>query len=391
MRRMAVALAMLGIGFLSTVPAAAQDRGVLVVPLKPDEGSGAALPVEVYSRSHALVIGNDRYQDRGWPKLSNGVKDAREVAATLERHGFKVTVKTDLGAGDLEQALRDFFYNVGAEKDARLLLWYAGHGATVNDEAYLVPIDAPAQSAAAAFRLKALSMRRFGEYMREAQSKHVMAIFDSCFSGTVFDTARSAAPAAITRATTLPVRQMISSGEAQQQVSDNGTFRKLFIDALDGNEPLADANRDGYITGTELGLFISDKMANLTRNAQTPRYGKLRELGYDRGDFVFKVRPEAVAAVAPAPAPQAAVAPVPKLAPPVPATPLASTAKPETAAVAPVPPGSGQSFRDSLTSGEACPHCPEMVVAPAGTFTMGSPATELVRSRASRAVRIRSP
>jgi hypothetical protein len=36
-----------------------------------------------------------------------------------------------------------------------------------------------------------------------------------------------------------------------------------------------------------------------------------------------------------------------------------------------VKPGSGQSFRDRLADGQPCPMCPEMVVAPAGTFTMG--------------------
>jgi formylglycine-generating enzyme required for sulfatase activity len=41
-----------------------------------------------------------------------------------------------------------------------------------------------------------------------------------------------------------------------------------------------------------------------------------------------------------------------------------------------VTPGSGKTFRDPLADGEPCPMCPEMVVAPAGTFTMGSPPSE---------------
>jgi formylglycine-generating enzyme required for sulfatase activity len=41
-----------------------------------------------------------------------------------------------------------------------------------------------------------------------------------------------------------------------------------------------------------------------------------------------------------------------------------------------VTPGSGQSFRDTLANGQPCPMCPEMVVVPAGSFTMGSPSTE---------------
>jgi hypothetical protein len=147
--------------------------------------------------------------------------------------------------------------------------------------------------------VKAISLRRFGEYMREAKARHVLAIFDSCFSGGVFNVARSLPPPAITLATTQPVREFISSGEAEQQVSDDGTFRKLFLDVLAGKEPDADANDDGYVTGTELGLFLHQKMTNFTNNRQTPRFGKLNAYGYDRGDFVFQVgKPEVTATAA---------------------------------------------------------------------------------------------
>jgi len=54
----------------------------------------------------------------------------------------------------------------------------------------------------------------------------------------------------------------------------NGTFRKLFLDCLAGKETQADANGDGYVTGTELGLFLQQKVTNLTNNRQTPLYGK---------------------------------------------------------------------------------------------------------------------
>jgi formylglycine-generating enzyme required for sulfatase activity len=38
-----------------------------------------------------------------------------------------------------------------------------------------------------------------------------------------------------------------------------------------------------------------------------------------------------------------------------------------------IKPGSGKSFKD-------CPNCPEMVIAPAGSFAMGSPSGEPERS-----------
>ena len=49
--------------------------------------------------------------------------------------------------------------------------------------------------------------------MREAKARHVSAIFDSCFSGGVFNVARSAPPPAVTLATTQPVRSSILRGQ----------------------------------------------------------------------------------------------------------------------------------------------------------------------------------
>ena len=111
-------------------------------------------------------------------------------------------------------------------------------------------------------------------------------VFDACFAGTVFDSRRALPPAAVTRATALPVRQFLTSGDIGQTVSDDGTFRSLFLSALSGDER-ADANGDGYLTASEMGLFLSARVTNLTQSRQTPRYGKLRDAAYDRGDFVF--------------------------------------------------------------------------------------------------------
>ena len=51
-------------------------------------------------------------------------------------------------------------------------------------------------------------------------------------------------------------------------------------------------------------------------------------------------------------------------------------------------PGSGKSARDSLVDGSPCPFCPEMVVVPAGSFTMGSPSTEPQRNSDEAQVRV---
>ena len=269
----------------------AETRGIDVV-LRSHEAADApkAETVRLYGKSHALVIGIDyRTHGDGWPPLNNAVKDAERVTEALEGRGFEVTLLKNLDAETLEGALEDFFIDKGDDPEARLFVWFAGHGHSERGQGYLVPADAPLpQKDARGFKRKALSMRRFGEYVREARSKHVFTVFDSCFSGTIFEGARATPPVAITKATTLPVRQFLSSGDADQQVSDDGTFRELFIDALAGRRG-ADANRDGYLTASELGLFLTDSMINYTNDAQTPKYGKLRDKDWDQGDFVFKL------------------------------------------------------------------------------------------------------
>jgi hypothetical protein len=61
------------------------------------------------------------------------------------------------------------------------------------------------------------------------------------------------------------------------------------------------------LTANELGLFLKQKVTDLSRNKQTPDYGQLREEGFDRGDFVFTIPSQATSPnVVPA-GPQASV------------------------------------------------------------------------------------
>lgn len=239
-------------GLAAIATATGSDRSI-VVRLKASEAPNAPVvqTVNLYDASYALVIGIDDYTN-GWPRLSNGVGDAKRVATALEKKGFSVTFLKNLKSRELKDAFEKFFVYKGADPDARLFAWFAGHGHTMDGEGYIVPADAPRPSKKGDFKYKSLSLRRFGELARQAESKHALAVFDSCFSGTVFSTGRAMPPPAVTRATTFPVREFISSGDANQQVSDDGRFRKLFIRALNGNEP-ADANNDGYLTGREMG------------------------------------------------------------------------------------------------------------------------------------------
>jgi len=165
----------------------------------------------------------------------------------------------------------------------------------MNGEGYLVPSGAPGPASDIQFRQGAVSVRQFGRLMREARSHHVLAILDSCFSGTVFTNVRSALPAPVANMSRLPVRQMITSGRAGEQVADNGRFRELVIEALSGRRRPADPDKDGHIFGTNLGQFLFEQVSKETGGRQNPQFGKLDDPDYNQGDFVFRVLPLGVA------------------------------------------------------------------------------------------------
>jgi len=261
-------------------------------------------PVGVYTASHALVVGFSNYT-YGWGS-SPGVKaDVQAVTQTLEKHGFHVVVVMDPAMAELEEAHRDFIGKYGFALDNRLLLYYAGTGYTAKPAyalhnqddwmGYLVTRDTPLPAVdPEGFRRHALSMERFASLAREMQSKHALFVFDTCFSGTIALALARSHPASppdktnpeITSQMMEPVRQFISAGTADQKVPDVSIFRRLFVEALEGDAE-ADRNRDGYVTGSELGQFLQEKVTIASQGAQTPQYGKMFDPRLNRGEFVF--------------------------------------------------------------------------------------------------------
>jgi len=65
-------------------------------------------------------------------------------------------------------------------------------------------------------------------------------------------------------------------------VPATSTFTPAFVSAIRGE---GDLNDDGYITGSELGVHLAQLVPRFVD--QTPQYGKIREYGLSRGDFVF--------------------------------------------------------------------------------------------------------
>jgi|TARA_Y100000294_G_scaffold73409_1_gene69237 hypothetical protein len=243
--------------------------------------------IELYSESHALLIGASRYQDPGWPDIESIPGELKQVEEILKAQGFSVQTHLDPTKRQLKDHFADFIDQYGYDENNRLLFFFAGHGYTREDgnKGYLVPVDAPSPlDDKKGFQRKALPMSQILAWARQSEAKHSLFLFDSCFSGTIFKSrALPEHPPAISTAVSRPVRQFITAGSAGETVPAQSTFTPAFVEALQFGK--GDLNQDGYVSGTELGLYLQQEVPQYVD--QTPQFGKITDYELSRGDFVF--------------------------------------------------------------------------------------------------------
>lgn len=245
--------------------------------------------IDLYKESYALLIGIDDYT-AGWPDLSGVAKDIEDVKKALEKSGFQITMSRNPDRAKLIGTVESFISKYGHEPENRLLFYFAGHGHTVKlatgvEMGYIVPADAPnPNSNEQGFKDTAIDMQQFENFAQRIECKHVLFMFDSCFSGSIFALSRSGVPEVISYKTAMPVRQFMTSGSADELVPDKSIFKSEFIAGIEG---AADTDKDGYVTGTELGEYLLKQVVSYSRGSQHPQYGKIRNPFLDKGDFVF--------------------------------------------------------------------------------------------------------
>jgi len=243
-----------------------------------------------YEKSYALLIGIWDYM-KGWESLSpeSIEHDLETVAIALKAHNFITKTVINPTGNEMVEELNQFKNNYGLEKNNRLLFYFSGHGMSRHHNAmgYIVPKDAPFPDTPKndkEFVRQAVSMERFIALAKEIESKHVLFIFDSCFSGTIFRARRGAPPQATLEKMELPIRLCITAGKAQQQVPEQSVFTPAFVRGINGD---ADFTGDGVITGEELFLYIKDEVS-ASGYDQAPQMGTIKVPGCeDEGEFAF--------------------------------------------------------------------------------------------------------
>ncbi len=276
--------------FLWFLQSMAQDRGSTGIEAQTSAD-------KMYRASYALLIGNSTYTKDPWVPLQGVRQDLTAVQNVLEAHGFQVFLKTDLNKTALETVINSFIAQYGQTPDNRLLFYYAGHGstttnlATQREAAWLIPVDSknPIENNFEALFEKAYPVSTLTQMAEEHLSvNHALFLFDSCFSGALFNTRSRPQVKVMGPDTEKPLRYFITSGSKDEQVPDDSVFRRLFVRALSSSE--ADFNKDGDVTEEELALFIAAGVSTNLNNH--PQFGTLLGSDLDRGDFIFSLAEE---------------------------------------------------------------------------------------------------
>ena len=230
-----------------------------------------------FGRYHALVIGIDDYQNL--PDLKTALFDARAVAGILDRdYGFKVTLLENPSRDDIVDKFDELRESLGYQDN--LLIYYAGHGWLDEDanRGYWLPADAKPNR-----RTRWISNATLTDTLQAIQSKHVMIVADSCFSGTLIRGANIGLKGGDywRRMADKQARVAITSGGLEPVVDSSGgrnsPFAAAFISALRRNETILDGS----------ALFGKIRRPVMVATRQTPQYSDVRNAGHEGGDFLF--------------------------------------------------------------------------------------------------------
>jgi len=269
-----------------------------VISFKPDKDK--LYKKQYRDNSYALLIGVSDYT-AGWSDLGSVHGELEQVKAVLEEQDFKVFLHFNPNSRQLKNLFEDFVAKYGYISNNRLLFFFSGHGHSRdnNKKGYIVPADAPdPEQDELGFLNKAVSMTDILAWARKIEAKHALFLFDSCFSGTVFKSRSLPISPPVKDAIKLPVRQFITAGRAGNKVPAKSVFTPAFVDAL--KYGWGDLNQDGHILGTELGLYLHQRVPE-SWPRQIPQYGKIPDYELSRGDFVFFLKTANVSEVKPKP------------------------------------------------------------------------------------------
>ncbi len=254
-------------------------------------------------RGHALLIGVSDYKS-GWPQLPNVKNDLQDLKAGLAPY-FETEPEVLLNptVAQLRDRMGEFLLGQWNKPDERLFIYYAGHGFTDfnqssrDNDGYITGSDTPGKAVA-----KAMSFYEVNSWSRQTRARHVLMVFDACFSGSLFQTMGPPEEPArpdldgVRRMLGQPMRYYITAGRQNEEVAADSTFATLLLRGLRGG---ADTYHMGIISAEDLGSYLFHEVPKYSPRLQTPQYKSIGNARLSEGQFFFLSEPGAADKSAP--------------------------------------------------------------------------------------------
>jgi len=251
---------------------------------------------DIYDNSYALIIGINEYEHIEW--FSNyAVNDAEsihEILMTLfdfPEENITILKNEEANKKTILNALSDIT-NQAKEND-RVLIYFTGDGETLEfddgrETGYLIPVDGYLND----LYTSAINIDEIKTMFIESEAKHILFLVDAANAGFPFNSKDEIVidPSTsdyIQKIKEAKGRQIISAGSKGEVVIEkakwgHSVFTMNLIRGLQDN--LADSNKDGIITGYELGLYLKNTIYFHSENLQTPKSSRMSS---DKGEFIF--------------------------------------------------------------------------------------------------------
>ncbi len=240
------------------------------------------------SRKHALIIGNNEYQDPTLARLVTPGEDVNDLAAVLRAPDIgefdEVTALVNELSANVRLEIESFF----AEKklDDLLLMYFSGHG--VRDDhgqLYLAVKDTRHDR----LRATAIPAAFVTEGMDHTRSRRQVLILDCCHSGAFAQGAKGVTGESVGIKTAFEGRGygrvVLTATDATQYAwegdqvigeAENSVFTHYMIDGL--KTGAADTDGDGQITLDELYDYVYEQVVSKTPK-QTPGKWSYKQQG----------------------------------------------------------------------------------------------------------------
>lgn len=224
----------------------------------------------------ALVIGNSDYDDA---PLANPVRDAALMAETLRDVGFEVLEYNDLNRRELTKA----FIRLGRRLEdlgpsSTALVYYAGHGAQVNGENYLIPIGAEIEEEIDV-EIEGVRASSLLGTLRNAKSALNIVILDACRNNP-FESASRSATRGLAKMDA-PTGTLLAYSTAPGKVAEDGSGNNSTY-----TKALARAIKTPGAKVEEVFKTVRVNVVDRTQGRQVPW-----ESSSLTGDFIFKEKP----------------------------------------------------------------------------------------------------